>query len=62
MKRQILILLAFSFSVVAQSQFLKDKDSIENFEGYFDFHYDQKKMRSIWKWKTWIQSFYILTF
>ncbi|MEO2127555.1 MAG: zinc-dependent metalloprotease [Christiangramia sp.] len=43
MKRQILILLAFSFSVVAQSQFLKDKDSIENFEGYFDFHYDQKK-------------------
>ncbi|MEO2061790.1 MAG: zinc-dependent metalloprotease [Christiangramia sp.] len=43
MKRQILILLAFSFSLVAQSQFLKDKDSIENFEGYFDFHYDQKK-------------------
>ncbi len=43
MKRKILTLLAFSFSIVVQSQFLKDKDSIENFEGYFDFHYDQKK-------------------
>ncbi|WP_300439850.1 zinc-dependent metalloprotease [Christiangramia sp.] len=37
------ILLVFSISFMMKAQFLEKKDSLKKYEGYFDFHYNQKE-------------------
>lgn len=43
MRNFIFILLAFSISFPAESQFLEKKENLKNYEGFFDFHYNEKE-------------------
>lgn len=42
MHKITLILLAFSISFSASSQFLEKKENLKDYKGYFNFHYNQK--------------------
>lgn len=43
MYRITCIVLAFSISFVAKAQFLEKKEDLKNYEGYFNFHYNEKE-------------------
>ncbi|TRO66336.1 zinc-dependent metalloprotease [Christiangramia sabulilitoris] len=37
------IILAFSISLAMKAQFLEKKENLQNYEGYFNFHYNEKE-------------------
>jgi hypothetical protein len=43
MKHFLLIFLLVSFSVPGMAQFLSEKENLKEFEGFFNFHYNEKK-------------------
>ncbi|GAA4324409.1 zinc-dependent metalloprotease [Pontixanthobacter gangjinensis] len=43
MRKIIFILLAFSISFSIEAQFLDNKENLKNYEGFFNFHYNEKE-------------------
>ncbi|MDX1427029.1 MAG: DUF5117 domain-containing protein, partial [Salegentibacter mishustinae] len=43
MKHFLLIFLLVSFSVPGMAQFLSEKENLKEFEGFFNFHYNEDK-------------------
>ncbi|PKD16140.1 peptidase [Salegentibacter salinarum] len=43
MKQFLLILLLVSFSVPVTAQFLSEKENLQEYEGFFNFHYNEEK-------------------
>jgi len=43
MRTNLFIILALSISVISNAQFLKEKEDLKNYEGYFNFYYNEKE-------------------
>ena len=43
MRTNLFIILALSISLVSNAQFLEKKEDLKNYEGYFNFHYNEKE-------------------
>lgn len=43
MKKQLFLICALLIAITASGQFLSSKSNLQSFDGYFDFHYDEKE-------------------
>jgi len=43
MRTNLFIILALSISLISNAQFLKEKEDLKNYEGYFNFYYNEKE-------------------
>ncbi|CAL66771.1 zinc-dependent metalloprotease [Christiangramia forsetii] len=43
MRTNLFIILALSISLISNAQFLEKKEDLKNYEGYFNFHYNEKE-------------------
>lgn len=43
MRTNLFIILAISISLVANAQFLEKKEDLKKYDGYFNFHYNEKE-------------------
>jgi len=41
MRTNLFIILTLSISLISNAQFLKEKEDLKNYEGYFNFHYNE---------------------